>query len=92
MAYIVGRNEFLELPENTLYRNVDGLILDDLCVKGDTLAGVNDFWMQLLCQTDTDDIGEMVEMFESKAVRFDLDCQQRACDYLEDQQYLVYDL
>ena len=89
MAKIINRTDFLKMPANTLYREYQPCILGDLSIKGDSLD--NDFWVQNLDATDTEDLEQMVAMFESCNVSFDLDCKSRDAEFNDDQLYLVYE-
>lgn len=90
MAKIINRKEFLEMPANTLYREYKPCIMGDLEIKGYSLD--NDFWVQRLDETNTDDTGDMIRMLESGVVEFDLDLEGRDAMYNDDQLYLVYEL
>ena len=89
MAKIINRKEFLAMPANTLYREYKPCIMGDLEIKGDSLE--NDFWVQRLDDTNTDDVEEMIKMLDSGVVEFDLDCESRDAMFNDDQLYLVYE-
>ena len=91
MAKIINRKEFLAMPANTLYREYEkrGIISGDLEIKGDSLE--NDFWVQRLDDTNTDDVEEMIKMLDSGVVEFDLECESRDAMFNDEQLYLVYE-
>ena len=89
MAKIINKQAFLKMPVNTIYREYQPCIMGDLEIKGDSLD--NDFWVQDLSNTNTDDVCSMVKMLESGNVEFDLDCESRDGGFNDDQLYLIYD-
>ena len=89
MAKIINRTDFLKMPANTIYREYKPCIMGDLEIKGDSLE--NDFWVQRLDDTNTDDVEEMIKMLDSGVVEFDLECESRDAMFNDDQLYLVYE-
>jgi len=91
MARIVNKKEFLALPDDTLYREYteNSTISGDLLIKG--ISIVTDFWVQYLDTTDTDGSEEMIDMYRSGNVKYDLDMEQREAEFNEKAMYIVYD-
>lgn len=93
---IVGREEFLKLPDGTVYSSYSSLgIIGGLYIKEETLD--NDWWYQdcLSCvkSHDTNEfIDTMLKAEEDNKFDFDIDlaCLNRDGLYEEDDKFLIY--
>ena len=92
---IVNRDDFLQMPEGTVYSYYVPQVADGLMIKGETWT--NDWLYQdLLFQVDgqnSEEISDILYEAEKtgKSFKLDLKCGSRDGMFFEDQLYMVYE-
>lgn len=94
---IINREDFLKLPEGTLFTKYAPYGFDELEIKGETLKDANDFFYQRIVDAvDANDSNECVDILEisaceGKPFNLDLNCQSRDGLFDDDQQFSVWE-
>ena len=92
---IVNREEFLKLPENTLYTKYEPCVVEDLCIKGETWG--NDFLVQDITlsvkSTSEHEWDVILELAEIEGSSFDMDFDIEGRDGMfdDDQLFMVWE-
>jgi hypothetical protein len=94
---IVNLDQFLELPENTVFTKYKPCCFDDLCIKGESIMSTGDFFFQQITDAiDCDDCGEFVDLLNDSekkgtSVNFVFNCQLRDGTFNEGQLFAVWE-
>lgn len=86
---ILNRKQFLAISKPVVFQKYSPMILGDLCIKGETISSMNDFYYRNLvgCDIETErcqplDSGELFDLWDSCMngdidFQRDYDCAQR---------------
>jgi hypothetical protein len=93
---VVNLEEFLKLPEYTLFSKYQPNCFDPLCMKGESLLNSGDFWYTYLSDAlDCDDTGDYFSMhdrlIEGKSSDIDLEVVSRDGCFEKGQLFAVYE-
>lgn len=93
---IVNRDTFLALPANTLYSTFLPCIFGNLCIKGDTIAGVDWAYQSLHDAIECDNSEEFAEKCfraaeHGESLTLDLDCMGRDGGFELDRLFAVWE-
>jgi len=91
---IVNKNEFLLMPENTLFAKYYPCVIGSLQIKGESIA--NDFYVQYISDSiDANDTSDFIDKLESaekgETIMLDLNIQSRDGLFDDNQLFVVYD-
>jgi len=91
---IVNKQEFLKLPENTLFSKYSPCNFGDLCIKGESI-GTMDFYYQPLSNAikcnDTAEFFDACTRTEKESIEMDFNCLTRDGMFDEEQLFSVWE-
>jgi hypothetical protein len=93
---IVDRKAFLALPAETVFSKYEPCVFGELCIKGDSIRGIDFFYQPLNDATASNDSGMFAEqLFAAEerglSVAMDFDCQMRDGLFDADQLFAVWE-
>ena len=94
---IVGLQEFLKLPCETLFSKYQPCIFGDLCIKKDSITDIDFFYVQLSEAIDADGSCQLFDFLEEaeknvKKLDIDLHCWSRDGMFEKGQLFAVWEL
>lgn len=92
---IMTRDQFVLLPAGTVYAKYQPCCFEDLCIKGDSINGV-DFFLQTILQIEADSSDQWMDRLDraeniGESIPMDLNVQSRDGCFDSDQLFAVYE-
>lgn len=92
---IVTRDQFVLLPAGTVYAKYQPCCFEELCIKGDSISGV-DFFSQSVIEIEAKDSGQYMDRLDQgqylgESIAMDLNVQGRDGCFDDKQLFAVYE-
>lgn len=91
---IVNKQEFLKLPENTIFSKYSPCQFGDLCIKGESVGTIDFYYQPISNSVKCNDMGEFVDACdkaEKESVEMDFDCLTRDGMFDAEQLFAVWE-
>ena len=94
---IVGLQEFLKLPCETLFSKYTPCVFDDLCIKKDSISDIDFFYVRLSDAIKADGSSQLYDFLDEaerhgRKLEIDLHCWSRDGLFEKEQLFAVWEL
>jgi hypothetical protein len=91
---IVNKQEFLKLPENTIFSKYSPCQFGDLCIKAESVGTIDFYYQPISNSIKCNDTGEFVDACtkaEKESIEMDFDCLTRDGMFGDEQLFSVWE-